>query len=147
MDVNNIKASIEFVDSYVRKFNIEINKPPASRPDVEGEMKIDYTLSKIGKADGCLYGGVDLQVNADLLEKEGVFSSLNMVYTGVFKTNEETPEDVFKKMLELNGVMVLYQLSRSLITSITAQAGLVPALTLPLINVHKVIDKKKSPKK
>ncbi len=147
MNINDdIKATIDFVDSYVKKFNIEISKPPTVHPELSAEMKIDYSLGDLTKTDGCILGALELEINAELFNEEEPYAICRLIYAGLFKADENTHEETFKSMLELNGVMVLYQLSRSLITSITAQAGLFPPLTLPLINVHKVIVNKKDTK-
>ena len=144
MNINDeIKAAIDFIGSYVKKFDIEISKPPSDRKELKADMKIDYSLGDLTRTGDYILGALELRINTELFNEEGSIAVCKLRYLGLFRTGKNTPEETFKHMLELNGVMILYQLSRSLIISITAQAGLFPPLTLPLINIHKVIEKKK----
>jgi preprotein translocase subunit SecB len=141
MDINNdVKAAIDFVGSYVKKLNLDFFNPPTGTQELKAEMKINYSLGEITKTEDCILGPLELSIQADLFEENKPFAKCRLQYEGLFKADLNLPEETFRQMLELNGVMILYQLSRSLITSITAQAGLFPPLTLPLINVHKVIE-------
>jgi preprotein translocase subunit SecB len=145
MDIQNAKAEINFTDNYVKRLKIETSRPPRDNQDVNVNMAIDYTISEIEVVENKLFGKVELVLEIKLIDKEGTFIYLELINAGLFNSDSGySQKDKFHDMLELNGIMILYQLSRSLITSVTAQAGILPPITLPLINIFKVIENKKS---
>jgi preprotein translocase subunit SecB len=63
---------------------------------------------------------------------------------GVFIGNKEKIDfEAFQKMLEINGLTTLSQLSRAYIISATALSGINPPVKMPMINVLSLIKRKK----
>lgn len=64
---------------------------------------------------------------------------LDVIIEGMFEFNDESNEDI-DKFMKLNAPEIVYAQTRSIITSITAQAGGVSVITLPLIDFAKQQD-------
>lgn len=61
------------------------------------------------------------------------------MYEGKFLGNKNSlKREDFMKMLELNGVVALSQLTRSYVLSATALAGINPPVRLPMINIYQL---------
>jgi len=60
----------------------------------------------------------------------------NTVVVGYFEANEEMPEDLFKKLCEINAPAILLPYARSIITNFTALCNIKPII-LPLFNLTK----------
>lgn len=63
--------------------------------------------------------------------------------SGFTAINEKIDINVFKDMIEKNGLVALSQISRSYLISATSLSGISPAIKLPMINVFSLIKKKK----
>lgn len=73
-----------------------------------------------------------------LFSKEDLENSpffLSITEKGIFEWNEETEEDIVKKLLDINAPSILLSYMRSMISQITAFSGY-PALIIPLINFN-----------
>jgi preprotein translocase subunit SecB len=144
MNVEDAKASINLLDSYVKELNIQIMQPPSTINDTKNTMKIDYSISGISEQENSILGKLSLSLKIELLNQaNSLCAKCELEYLGIIGADIKTiSKEDFVKMIELNGVMILYQMARPLITSITAQAGIIPPITIPLINVHKLVKNK-----
>jgi len=62
---------------------------------------------------------------------------------GCFMANNEALNiNIFKDMVEKNGLVALSQIARSYLISATALSGINPAIKLPMINVFSLIERK-----
>lgn len=74
---------------------------------------------------------LDEIINAQDDEKE--VAIINFVMNGIFETNSSISMDNFIKMININGVAVLFQFLRTYIYSATSLGGM-PPITIPLID-------------
>jgi len=69
-------------------------------------------------------------------------SKIELVTEGAFRSDTLTDEK-FKELVEVNGLITLSHISRAYILSVTAQSGINPPIRVPMVNVIKLIEKKK----
>lgn len=67
--------------------------------------------------------------------------TLDVSLLGFFEFDKELNENEVYKMMELNGVAILFPYLRSIISNITSSAGIQP-LVIPTMNISKLIKNK-----
>ena len=101
---------------------------------VSTKFRIATALNK--ENDSTLKGDIRLscEVNAENNEQ---FPMVSATMHGEFHISPNTPEDQAKKLLEVNGVAVMFPFLRAAISNITMTAGVGP-MVLPLVDVRKL---------
>jgi len=105
------------------KFNIDINTSAFLNKDVKnnGKVVLNISLNKLDESGN---------ISDD---KEKYLLSFQMEIEGVFQSPPSVDDDFFKKLISHNAPSILFSISRGIITSYTAQAGVSPII-LPLMD-------------
>ena len=107
---------------------------------IENNLSIGNPNHKIIKKDNLLFGILQLQINNVAEEKSTDRKlSISLVIEGLFSFSGDD-EDVFRKMLFLNGNSTLYSIARAHIHSVTSMALNSGRVLLPMINFLKLAE-------
>lgn len=132
----DIKGNLRF-SNYIVDY-VEFYYNPESNSGEEFE--IDFNIKdhyKISDDQKRMVVDLEVEIFRDAREKGYPFN-LNMRVVGFFEmSGGDGKIDIFKK----NAIAILYPYIRSLVTSYTASANVVP-LILPAININKFISEK-----
>ncbi len=90
------------------------------------DMKSDEKLDK-------RLGALDLKIVVTS-EMENQRFSVELIYRGFFSAPNHMEEQLFEKMLRLNGCASLYSMARAAVCSISSQMFSVGNIVLPLVN-------------
>jgi preprotein translocase subunit SecB len=105
----------------------------------------DYKISKIKSVDESHSAQVDLKLRVDGKHDNKSVFSIKMTMTGYFSVDaKELDTEKFTRMLEINGLTTLMQLSRAYITTVTALSGFGRPINFPMVNVLKLVEMKKN---
>lgn len=139
MDIEKIKASFQLLASHITKFSLD-NGFYYYNSLTEAERKIDvsYALQGIKKDEetGEHYGTIELNLVISVESEKSEFQ-MEICSSGLFSADDELPDEVFRKMLTLNGCSVLYTLTRAKVASVTSQIFEDGCVMLPLVNFVK----------
>lgn len=139
------KAPFQFQKSRVVEFEIKDREVKDYQGRLQINIGIDYDISDINKANGTYEANLNLFIKLQGLTEKGdsVFTiQLNM--QGDFSCGtDQLSKEAFTKMVELNGLSTLMQMSRSYITAVTSLSGFASPITLPLFNLLDIINNKK----
>ena len=69
------------------------------------------------------------------IEKDKQKYNISMSIEGCFTAPDEIGEELFKKMLQINGITSLYSIARGFIQSTTSQTLMTGNVLLPMFNV------------
>ena len=145
MNIKNIESDFTFIGHRITKLNLENDFIALTDRNIEKEFDVFYEIDEISKQDDKILGTIDLTVlcrvtDAEAAEDEAP-SKCNIALTinGCFIDSANVSIDKFKEMLGLNGCTALYSIARGIITGITAQSMLEGNITLPLINIFKLV--------
>lgn len=139
---NDVMSGFKFLGYVVDKIDFKLNSDYDKK-----EARLDFNLECNIKTDKELKKGSVNLVLKFLKNSEniGTFFDLEISLTGFFESLD-MEEEGFKKMLNLNGVALLFPFLRSAIADITKTAN-IPPLLLPVINVHKMLENFQQAKK
>lgn len=111
------------------------------------EFDVTYDIECINVDESNIWGTINLYVSC-LVKEETENSndtsselSIKLALNGCFSDNNDVSEEVFKKMLSVNGCAALYSIARSIITSIASQTALNVSIILPMINTFELVEK------
>lgn len=139
-----IASNLQFVASRVSNFNLEvkdINIIKGSHANLNFDF--DYNILNTEEINEYYKGLIEFIVSVKAKVKNTVLFKLNLNMEGIFIGNKETLNmDEFTKMLKLNGLTTLSQLSRAYLISVTSLSGINPPIKLPLINIFSLINEK-----
>jgi len=129
--------------SSVAKFTLTQSNMDVSNRFVEVSIGADYEILKIERNKGNHVAQMDLKLLIDgKYENKSVFT-IEMIMTGNFSANyNEIDNQKFIKMLEVNGLTTLMQLSRAYITAVTALSGFGRPIHFPMVNILKLVEMK-----
>lgn len=137
IDANKIIANFQMIASRVVKFELETKEVDEGNEKVNVKNEFDYDIINIEEFNDAYFGVIQFKTTFIAKKGKSVLFKILIVYEGKFIGNKNHLKfDDFKNMLELNGVVVLSQLTRSYILSATALAGINPPVRIPMINVH-----------
>ena len=144
MDINDIKSDFQFIGNRIVEFSITTKNSNPGKLEVTYD--IDYNVNNINEKDKMLIGTLDFFIKIKGKSIDGsVPLSINLIMEGGFIANKDKINtELFKDMIEKNGLIVLSQISRSYIIGVTSLSGISPAIKIPMINVFSLIKKKKS---
>ena len=137
MDTKKCLAEFQIVGSRIKQIKMKNDFVLLDSPD-KTKKKLDLThkVVEVEKDEqGILRGILSLQINVVLTEGKTKFQ-LFIEIEGCFSCPDSDEEDKFQQMLEINGVTTLYGIARAMIISLTSQAFMAGAVTLPMINVY-----------
>lgn len=104
----------------------------------------DYEISDITEADGVLHSELHLLIHmAGRSDLDAELFQLQLDMMGVFEGDSgQIDKERFLKMLKVNGLSTLMQLSRAYVTAATALSGFVNPINFPMINVYELVKMK-----
>lgn len=129
--------------SKVTKFTLTQSNRDVSNRLVEVSIGADYEISKIELKKETHMAQLDLKLLVDGKHENKSVFTIEMVMTGNFSASKnEIDIQKFKKMLEINGLTTLMQLSRAYITTVTALSGFGRPINFPMVNILKLVEMK-----
>lgn len=136
MNVNKVMADFQLLQTRVSECSI-VTKPIESNGiAAKLEYNLDYNILNITEEENSFTGDVEFIIEAKAKIKNSLLFKIYFKIEGVFEGNRKILDrESFIKMIELNGVASLSQLSRSYIISTTALFGLNPPVRLPMANI------------
>lgn len=143
MNVKEVSSDFQFLGNRIVEFAIKTENSTPGKLEMNAD--IDYNINDIDEKDEVLTGTLDFIVNIQGKSNDGSTPlSIKLIMEGGFIASKEKIDiNVFKDMIEKNGLIALSQISRSYLISATSLSGISPAIKLPMINVFSLIKKKK----
>ncbi|WP_027308643.1 protein-export chaperone SecB [Caloramator sp. ALD01] len=144
---NDILADFQFLGNRVSNFSIETKQIVSKNEKINISYEFDYNILNIEEDDKKYFGLLEFIVVVKSKVKNSILFKINLTIEGAFIGNKEKiKKEDFERMLKINGVTTLSQLSRSYILSVTALSGINPPVKLPMINIFQLIYKKEQKK-
>lgn len=139
-----MQALLDINEYFVRDFVIKENPKYKQKKVYEGKAKIAYNIKR--KGSGPLFM-IDMAIQVgnskNMIEQDPYYISIKL--TGLFRFLEETDENTIAKMIHLNGLSILYGVTRGIVAQTTSNC-IHGKYMLPTINFIELI-KRKSAKK
>lgn len=136
MDIKNVESQFQLLSSMVVHFDFNNNfliyderKP--GKKDIDVSYEICHVETDEEKK--AHFGVLDLIVSVSS-EIDKRKYELKVVLRGFFEAPIEMPEDVFIKMLKVNGCTALYSIARGTVSGISAQTFSFGNIVLPMVN-------------
>lgn len=141
----DILADFQLVENKITHFKLE-GKGNYASLNSDLEYDFDYNIVNIEENDEGFLGLIEFIVLAKAKEKNTMLFKISLKMEGTFLGNKNFIDyEEFQKMLQLNGVASLSQLSRAYILSVSALSGINPPIKLPMFNVFSLYEKKHEP--
>ena len=97
-------------------------------------LDISHEIVSVELQENAFLGVIRLHVNVKVKQEKTSYI-LKLVLEGGFSAPKEMSEEVFKKMLSINGITSLYGIARAHICSISSQSFTDGSVILPMIDV------------
>ncbi|EHR36010.1 protein-export chaperone SecB [Helcococcus kunzii] len=139
MNVDNALADFQLIEYKVVEFDLQnllINKTET----INVNYNINFDHSEVEKNGEFYVSILNFKIKINGYNEEFLSEKFNISFSisGAFSGKvEKLNLDTFEKMLDLNGVALLSQISRSYISTITNLSGM-PTINLPMINFNKL---------
>lgn len=144
MEGKDIQSEFKFIGNRVASLNLVTRNIKTKGQRISVSFNFDYNIKDMQQSDSSVLGVIEFMVKVRAMVKRRLLFKVELVMEGAFTAERELlPDEVFFEMLELNGLITLSQLSRAYIISVTSQSGINPPVTIPMINVMKLREKKK----
>ena len=144
MEDKEIQSEFKFIGNRVASLNLITRNINTKGQKIGVSFNFDYNVKDTRQSDSSVLGVIEFMVKARAMVKRRLLFKVELVMEGAFIAERELlPDEIFYEMLELNGLITLSQLSRAYIISVTSQSGINPPVTIPMINVMKLREKKK----
>ena len=133
---NNILAQFQMLASRIVSLNIK-NDSISSDTIHHGKKFLDvsHEIVSVDLHNNNLFiGVVQIHISIRITLGKAKFS-LKLTLEGGFSAPQEMGEEMFRKMLSLNGIASLYGIARALISSVTSQSFADGSVILPMIDV------------
>lgn len=140
--MENVKAKMQFLDSYVKEYDIKVN----GKIDYNVNVKLNYTFGfgiiKIEENEENKIGQIQAAYDIKLLsEDEKDMGQIHLIMEALFEGNKDISKEKFEDMLKYNGAPTLSQIARAYIISNTSLNGM-PIINLPMINFVEFFEEK-----
>lgn len=129
--MGNIKAKFQLLDSYIKKYSMEVNRKIQNNEEIEIDGQMGFGIVQITKTEE-LIGEIELTNKIILKINNKEVGTINIVMGALFNGTLDIEEE-FEKMLKLNGATTLSNLMRAYVASNTALSGM-PTIMVPMIN-------------
>ena len=129
--MGNIKAKFQLLDSYIKKYSMEVNRKIQNNEEIEIDGQMGFGIVQITKTEE-LIGEIELTNKIILKINNKEVGTINIVMGALFNGTLDIEED-FENMLKLNGATTLSNLMRAYVASNTALSGM-PTIMVPMIN-------------
>lgn len=104
--------------------------------NVKRKIDISHLIGDVETMEGgeILSGTVILNIKVAISENKKKYN-LEMSIEGCFSAPSQMGDEIFKNMLEVNGITALYSIARGFVQSTSSQTLLTGSVLLPMINV------------
>ena len=147
MDFNKITAELDFVGSSIH--NVEIKSDMIRISDsTKKSFGLDIKCSKPLVKDNEKFGKLLMQVEVSLFKEDEELEpdSFKIVIEGVFKASNETSDEKFMELLNINGGAALFSIARSKIEMLSSMTYAEGKIVLPMINIIQYFAERNTPK-
>ena len=136
MDFNKITAELDFVGSSVHNVEIKSDMIRISN-STKKSFGLDIKCSKPLVKDNEKFGKLLMQVEVSLFKEDEELEpdSFKIVIEGVFKASNETSDEKFMELLNVNGGAALFSIARSKIEMLSSMTYAERKIVLPMINI------------
>lgn len=135
---NSILAKFQMIGTRIVSLNIK-NDSLSSDIISHGKKNLEISHEIVSvelHESNLLIGAVQLHISVRVVFDKAKFS-LKLVLEGGFSAPPEMGDEMFRRMLSLNGIASLYGIARAQILSITSQSFADGSLILPMIDVSR----------
>lgn len=146
MDTKNVESSFQLMFNSIINLSLENDYIKiGDDDDIKRKYDVSYKIRDIAESGDSLTGFLDLHVNVSVGNDEDKLMGLKMSMTvrGVFTDSLNVSKEDFRQKLAINGTASLYSISRSIVAMVSSQALSGESLTLPMINVFKLVEQDK----
>lgn len=145
MKIEEFQSSFQFLGHRIVNMSISNDFIGWLEEDkIEKTFDVAYNNIDINCDEESKIGTIDLNVAVNILQHDGDDNQtkfdLLLVIQGCFIDNKDVSDKEFEEKLKLNGCASLYSIARGIITSISAQSVVTGQITLPMINVFKMLE-------
>lgn len=148
MNADKIVAGLQLSGTRVVDFHFQNDFVTFNGNFSDSEIDIDYKIINIEEQEELKLGILQLYIKAGFCDHENSKLLLNLTFEGGFYVPVEVDNDVFSRMLCINGTACLFSIARSFVLSVSSLSFAGGNIILPLINTFKlhesVEDQKKS---
>jgi preprotein translocase subunit SecB len=135
-----MQALLDINEYFVREIIIKENPKYKPKEVYEGEVKVSFNITR---KDSSLLFKIDMGIQAGsskkMVETDPYYTSLKL--TGLFSFFKETEENTIAKMINLNGLSILYGVARGVVAQTTANC-IHGKFILPSINFVELLKRK-----
>lgn len=145
MDIKNVESKFQILSSKITRLNIDnsfliYDERKAGKKNIDVSYKICHIEDLEEKKEH--FGVLDIFINifSEIEEQKCV---LNLAIRGFFNAPLDLPQEVFEKMLKVNGCTALYSIARGMVGSISSQVFYFGNIVLPMVNFihfHEVLE-------
>ena len=147
MDIKKVSSDFQFHTSNISHVKIDNNMLSVSEnPNISRSFDVNYEISKIAEIETRRYATISLLFDINVTDSDNNLLSFKINIEGIFSVSSEIDESSFIEMLELNGLTALYGVSRGHISTISSTITDVEKITLPLINIRRLVELKHNKK-
>lgn len=146
MDTKNVESSFQLMFNSIINLSLKNDYIKiGDDDDIKRKYDVSYKIRDIAESGDSLIGFLDLHVNVSVGNDEDKLTGLKMSMTvrGVFTDSLNVSKEEFRQKLAINGTASLYSISRSIVAMVSSQALSGESLTLPMINVFKLVEQDK----
>ena len=147
MDFNKITAELDFVGSSVHNVEIKSDMIRISN-STKKSFGLDIKCSKPLVKDNEKFGKLLMKVEVSLFNEDEELEpdSFKIVIEGVFKASNETSDEKFMELLNVNGGAALFSIARSKIEMLSSMTYAEGKIVLPMINIIQYFAERNTPK-
>lgn len=141
-NIENIVSDFQILGTNIKTLNLtnDFIYFQDNNEDIDRKVGINYEILDIHQSHDKLIGTllfmIDLNITDNSREDHNQIHLSLEIEGGFYSSNLD--QNVFKQMIEINGVASLFSIARSFILSVTSQAIPGSQIVIPMINVTKI---------
>lgn len=138
LDIETLASPFTYIGSTIHQLNIQ-NHLVYLGSGTSEKYEIEIIPSEVEheKEDAVYFGTVTIKIAVTLsTENDPVQDKILLGIEGGFSAPDSIGEEVFTKMLALNGATILYSIARSKLEAITSATFARGEIVLPVVNIH-----------
>lgn len=140
-----MQALLDIDEYYVRELIVKENPHYKPKKNYQDKVKVTFNIAR--KGTSLLFKidmGVQIGSSSKAIEKGPYYTSLKI--TGLFRFLKEAEEKTIARMINLNGLSILYGIARGVVAQATAN-GIHGKFILPSVNFVEILKKKAAMKR
>ncbi len=147
MNINESLSEFQLITTNIIDVHISNNLPPKLTDlKLKRSFDLDYDISDISDIEvvNKKFARIILQFTIFTIDtdNDNKLLDFNVAIEGIFSAPIDIDENVFIKMLELNGLTALYGVARGHISVLSSAVTNSEKINLPMINIPKLVEKK-----